>query len=480
MSKNKQETAFNRKWLDEYPVRPKTVSKRDGEKLPIPRGPRTKKPGDSLYDIVRYTTRFLLDLRDNYGKAASFYINGQLYIGLFSPKMVTEVYTTKQNLFIKGIGVSKLRKLAGDGLLTSEDPVHKRHRRMMQPPFHKNKIDSYINDMYNVTVQHLENWEGKTTVELSPEMMKLTLKVVSKTLFSTDADKYAEKMSKNLDIAIDRVATTMLPSTTLLDNSPLPWFGDYRKASETLSEITDEIINERREGVEQYDDLLNLLIDLADENGEKFTNEELRDEALTILLSGHETTATLLVWMLTRINTKPELLKKLQEEADNAVWIKEKRPPSMSEILETPIAAKIIKETLRLNPPLWFIMRQALEDMTIDGAYIPKGTNVFISQYITHRDPEFFKNPKEWDPDRWDDDLESKLPKGAYFPFGYGARKCIGEQFALIETRILLLYIIHNYTIKSTNAERAVPKVKPRASLRAKGNVPVYIQKRTP
>jgi cytochrome P450 len=468
---------FINKWPQSYPLRPRQVKKKHAEKMPIPKGPRSWKPGDSLYDITRYTTKFFLNLQEEYGKAASFYINGKLYIGLFDPKMVEEVYITKQQDFIKGLGFKRMRKFLGEGLLTSEDPIHKRHRRMMQPPFHKAKIDSYLKEMYDETMRHIETWSNESEIELGPQMMRLTLQIVSQTLFGTDATKYSKEISQNLDIVVDRIMTTLLPSLEALDNAALPWFKEFKKSSHTLMDITDRIIEERRENPQESEDLLGLLIELVDEDGEKFTNEELRDEALTIMLSGHETTATLMIWALARLSTRKDIVEKIREELKNTTWIQEQRPPSMGELMENKEVTKIIKETLRTNPPVWLAMRQAVKDTEIGGVFIPKGANVFVSQYVTHRNKEYYTNPLKWDPERWEGDFEASLPKGAYFPFGYGARKCIGEQFGLMEAKIALMCIVNNYDIEPVEGTRGVPRLKPRATLRAKGNVPLKVTK---
>lgn len=467
---------FHRAWPETYPARPKMVSRRKAEKLPIPNGPRDSS-AVTLYQILVKTTRFFLGLQENYGEAASFYLNRKLYIGLFSPELVYNLYTKYDSKLIKGYGSLKTRKIVGDGIFTSEDPIHKKHKKMMQPSFRKNKIETYIEDMYKETIEHTQKWDSKTEIELVPEMLDLTLKIVSRSLFSVDAEKYSKTIADNLEIAVDRIVTTMLPSLTLLDNSPLPWFRKYRDAAYNLSDIMDSILEERAKSGKKYDDLIDLLANAADENGSVFTDEELKEEALTIILSGHETTANLVTWAILQLSKHPIFLERLRKEAKESKWIKENRAPSIGEIYGSAETTNIIKETLRLNPPLWATMRQAVEDIQTDTIYIPKGANVFVSQYVSHRNPKYFSDPHTWNPDRWVGDFEKTLPKGAYFPFGYGGRRCIGYHFAMIEASLVLLYIAHNYDIKYIEENRTLPRIKPRASLRPKGKVVVKVAK---
>ena len=475
--KKKSQMAFHRPWPRTYPARPKMVSKRKAQKLPIPKGPNLGSI-QTIRQVLFNTTRFFLSLQENYGEVASFYLNRKLYIGLFSPEQVYNLYTEYDDKLIKGLASRKTRKIVGDGIITSEDPIHKQHKKMMQPSFHKNKIETYVEDMYKEIIKHTQKWDNKNQIELVPEILDLTLKIVSKNLFSIDANKYSKTIAENLEIAVDRIATTMLPSLTLLDNSPLPWFRKYRDAAYNLSEIMDNILAERKTSGKTYDDLLSLLSEAVDENGNKFTESELKEEALTIILSGHETTANLITWAILQLNSNPIFLERLRKEAEESAWIKENRAPSIDELYGSMEVANIIKETLRLHPPLWTTMRQAIEEIKTDKIYIPKGANVFVSQYVSHRNPKYFPEPRQWNPDRWLNNFEKTLPKGAYFPFGYGGRRCIGSHFAMIEASLVLLYVAYNYDIRYTEKNRALPKIRPRASLRPKGKVVVQVTKK--
>lgn len=469
MRKTKKNSAFGREWPDTYPKKPKPVKKKHAKKLPIPSGPRAFKPGDNLYDLAQQGLKFLIRLREQYGDAASFYVNGKLYIALFAPEMVYDLYTSKQNSFIKGSGFQRVRKVLGDGILTSEGETHLNDRRMLQPAFHKEKINGYIEEMYNICKTHVNSWPDEGEIQLAPEMMSLTLKIVSQTLFGADSLEYEEELHKNLDIAVDRAALTVLPSFSALDNSGLPWFKDYKKAAENLTNITKKIIEKRRQENTERNDLLGMLLSTTKANGEKLSEEEIIEQALTILISGHETESVLLTWAIARIGTQEKIREQLYESLSQASWIAEDRAPLMSELGSNPLLESVIKETLRVHPPLWLIMRQAVEDVTIHGVFIPKGTQVVVSPYITHRDPRIFNKPGSWNPDRWAGDFEKTVPKGSYFPFSYGVRKCIGDQMAMTEARVILSYILSNYEVRVS--KNGVPKANPRTTLRAEGAV---------
>ena len=472
---NSSGSAFNRPWPKTYPEKPKPINKKRAEKLPIPRGPRTKKIGDNLYDLAKHGLKFLIKIHENYGDSASFYVNGKLYIALFAPEMVYELYTSKQNSFIKGYGFQRVRKVLGDGILTSEGEVHLNDRRMIQPAFHKEKINSYIEEIYSICKTHVDAWPEEGEIQLAPEMMSLTLKIVSQTLFGADSLEYEEELHRNLDIAVDRAALTVLPSFSALDNSGLPWFKDYKKAAENLTNITKKIIEKRRKENIERNDLLGMLLSTTKANGEKLTEEEIIDQSLTILISGHETESVLLTWAIARIGTQEKIRRQLQQSLCETSWIKEERAPSLTELGNNELLESAIKETLRVNPPLWLIMRQAIEDVTICGVFIPKGTQVVLSPYITHRNSKIFTKPGSWDPSRWNDNFEKTLPKGSYFPFSYGVRKCIGDQMAMTEARVILSYILSRYIVQVDKS--GVPKVNPRTTLRAEGPVPSKIKR---
>jgi cytochrome P450 len=296
-------------------------------------------------------------------------------------------------------------------------------------------------------------------------MMALTLEIVSRCLFGLDSHQYTQAIAESMEVAIDRIERTMLPGLDRFDKSGIKYFKEFEVASDRLVDIAEAIINKRIESNEKKDDdLLGILLQMRDQ----ISNEHIRDEVLTLILSGHETTANVMSWAFSYLAKNSQVRKQLEDEADNATWIKEGRTPTYLELEESSkVASAILQETMRLAPPVWVAPRIATTDCTIDGVKIPKGAHVLVSQYVTHRNPRFFPEPEKWQPDRWlDSNFEKSLPRGAYFPFGGGSRKCLGEYFALAEARLILLMVAKNFRLSGK-----FPKAQPRATYRPKGEV---------
>ena len=358
------------------------------------------------------TPNFLLSMQKKYGNACSFFLSRRLFIGLFSPSAVHEVTVAQQHKFVKGVGFARMRKVLGEGLLTNEEPIHLAHRRMMQPPFHHGNLDAYVAIMHNLITEHTEAWKEKSTVDIAPEMMELTLEIVSRCLFGLDSHEYTQIIAESMEVAIDRIERTMLPGLERFDKSAIKYFKEFEVASDKLVDTAEAIINKRlQSGENKDDDLLGIMLQMRDQ----ISIEHIRDEVLTLILSGHETTANVMSWAFSYLSKNPEVRKELEAEADRAAWITEKRIPSYQELeASSPITSAIFEETMRLAPPVWIAPRIATEDCVIDGISIPKGAHVLVSQYVTHRSADHFDNPFTWNPSRWlNTNLEKSLPRGA-------------------------------------------------------------------
>ena len=411
------------------------------------------------------TPNFLLSMQKKYGNACSFFLSRRLFIGLFSPSAVHEVTVAQQHKFVKGVGFARMRKVLGEGLLTNEEPIHLAHRRMMQPPFHHGNLDAYVAIMHNLITEHTEAWKEKSTVDIAPEMMELTLEIVSRCLFGLDSHEYTQIIAESMEVAIDRIERTMLPGLERFDKSAIKYFKEFEVASDKLVDTAEAIINKRlQSGENKDDDLLGIMLQMRDH----ISIEHIRDEVLTLILSGHETTANVMSWAFSYLSKNPEVRKELEAEADRAAWITEKRIPTYQELeASSPITSAIFEETMRLAPPVWIAPRIATEDCVIDGISIPKGAHVLVSQFVTHRNSDYFDNPLAWNPSRWlNTNLEKSLPRGAYFPFGAGTRKCLGEYFAIAEARLILMMVAKNFRLDGD-----FPKAQPRATYRPKGSV---------
>ena len=432
--------------------------------------PKLPGPNPLLSDLITATfmintPKFLHKMQSQYGQICSFFLSRRLFIGAFSPEAVHQITVAQQHNFVKGVGFARMRKVLGEGLLTNEEPIHLAHRRMMQPPFHHGNLDSYVALMHQLIGEHISNWKDNDEIELAPQMMALTLEIVSRCLFGLDSAQYTDSIAKSMAVAIDRIERTMLPGLERFDNSAIKYFKSFEQASDQLVEIAEAIIQKRIEsGEKKDDDLLGILLQMQGQ----ISKEHIRDEVLTLILSGHETTANVMSWAFSYLAKNPLIRSELEKEADQAAWIDQSRSPSYQELEDTsPIATAILQESMRLAPPVWVAPRIAITDCVIDGVNIPKGAHVLVSQYVTHRDPKYFPNPQQWQPKRWlDPNFEKSLPKGAYFPFGGGSRKCLGEYFAIAEARLILLMVAKRFRL-----DGKFPKAQPRATYRPKGEV---------
>ncbi|MDA3030092.1 MAG: cytochrome P450, partial [Actinomycetota bacterium] len=286
------------------------------------------------------TPKFLLKMQRKYGDRCSFFLSRRLFIGLFSPAAVHEVTVASQHKFVKGVGFARMRKVLGEGLLTNEEPIHLAHRRMMQPPFHHGNLDSYVAIMHELITEHTNNWRGKESIDLTPEMMELTLEIVSRCLFGTDSHQYTKAIAQSMEVAIDRIERTMLPGLERFDKSAIKYFKAFELASDRLVDIAEAIINNRLASGETKDsDLLGILLQMQDQ----ISIDHIRDEVLTLILSGHETTANVMSWAFSYLSKNPQFRKELEDEADRASWISENRVPTYEELeISSPVASAVL------------------------------------------------------------------------------------------------------------------------------------------
>jgi cytochrome P450 len=455
-----------------YPAIPAPIARKNWSKKADLPGPNPLLSDWLTLTFIKDTPSFLSSMQKKYGNHCSFFLSRQLFIGVFSAEAVHQVTVAQQHNFVKGVGFARMRKVLGEGLLTNEEPIHMAHRRLMQPPFHHGNLDSYVGIMHRLVLEHISGWKDKESVDLAPEMMALTLEIVSQCLFGLDSSQYTARIAHCMEIAIDRIERTMLPGLERFDKSAISYFAAFEEAANELADIAQEIINARiASNTNHGDDLLGILLQMS----EHISMQHIRDEVLTLILSGHETTANVLTWAFAYMSNNPEAARKLAAEADATDWITNKRVPTFAELEQNATYAScVLSETLRMAPPVWVSPRIALVDTEVDGVKIPAGAHVLISQYVTQRLEQYFTNPQKWDPARWlDPTFEASLPRGAYFPFLAGSRKCLGESFALAESRLILLLVARQFSLSTK-----IPQSQPRTTYRAKGVVPTKISKR--
>jgi cytochrome P450 len=441
-----------------------------------PPGPKTKWPGGQLWSFRRDPLQFLTNLAREHGDIVHFRI-GPAHLYLFShPDLIRDVLVSRHDHFIKGRGLQRSKKLIGEGLLTNEGESYRRQRRLAQPAFHRQRIATYANAMVEHAVRMRERWRAGAIVDVSQEMSRLTLAIVGKTLFNSDTESDADEVGAAMAEIMEMFNFMWLPYIELLEKLPLPHSRRFQNARDQLDRIIYRMIDEHRRAEKDQGDLLSMLLMAQDEEtgGGGMTDEQLRDEAMTIFLAGHETTANWLVWTWYLLSQHSEVEKKLHDEIDSVLT--NGREPTIEDIPRLPYVEKVLFEAMRLYPPAWTLGRQAIKDYEINGYLIEKGSTILLSQYVMHHHPRYFRDPETFDPERFTPEAREARPQFAYFPFGGGPRRCIGESFALMEGVLLLVTLAARFRLRLVPGHPV--ELYPRITLRPKHGMRMTIEER--
>jgi cytochrome P450 len=360
------------------------------------------------------------------------------------PDHVDYVLRSHADNFIKDKMTRWLIPLVGEGLLTSEGDFWRRQRRLAQPAFQRQQIERYAAVMIEHTERMLESWGDGQVRDIHDDMARLTLSIVAKTLFGTEIAGEADVVGESLAVVINHFMSPMR-WVRAFDYLPLPSSRRYWRAIRQIDEIVYGIIRRHRASARDTGDLLSRLLAARDEHGGGgMTDRQLRDEVVTLVLAGHETTALVLFYAFYLLAQSPEAEGRLAAELGTVLG---DRPPTAADVPSLRYTEWLIRESMRLYPPAWGIAREALADCEIGGFDVPKGTQIFMVQWLVHHDGRWFAEPERFKPERWDNDLIKRLPPGAYFPFGGGPRICIGNHFALMEAVLLLATIARRYRL---------------------------------
>jgi cytochrome P450 len=438
-------------------------------------GPKSKTPGDQLMAISRDPLKFLINVAREYPDVAHFKLGPQHTFLLSHPDYIQNVLVAHDWNFVKGRGLERAKKVLGKGLLTSEGNFHRRQRRLSQPAFHRQRIASYAETMAEYAVRRRKQWAEGETRDISQEMMSLTLAIVAKTLFDADLETEAREIGQALSEVLELFSTFTSPLTEVLDKLPLPKNRRAQQAKMRLDETIYRIIEERRANSEDRGDLLSMLMMAQDteNDGGGMSDEQLRDELMTLFLAGHETTANALTWTWYLLSQNPEAEAKLWAELDSTL---EGRSPSFDDVARLTYTEMAFAEAMRLYPPVWVMGRRAVSSYKIGKYYAPAGSIMLLSQYVAHHDERFYPEPDKFDPERWTPEARAARPRYSYFPFGGGSRMCIGEQFAWMEGILIIASIAQKWRL------RLVPdhpvKMQPLITLRPRHGMRMTIEKR--
>ena len=440
-------------------------------------GPKGRWLGGNLRAFTEDRLGFLDRCFHDYGDVVAIRFAHRRVLIVNHPDMAEEVLVTRNRQFRKHFALRMAKPTLGEGLLTSEGDFWRRQRRLSQPAFHRERVNAHGAVMVEYAERMMRSWGDGQARDVQDEMMRLTLQIVAKTLFDADVSGAAADASAAMEAILHSFTARVGKLIRLPDFVPTPSNLRFFKAKKRLDKIIYDIIAERRASGEDRGDLLSMLLHATDSDteagGPGMTDEQLRDEAMTLFMAGHETTANTLAWVWLLLSRHPEAEAKLHAELDSTLG---DRPPTVADLPNLKYAEQVVTETLRVYPTVWLLGREATEPTEVAGVRIPAGTTVYMSQWVIHRDPRFFDDPLAFRPERWDDDLAKKIPRYAYFPFGGGPRICIGNGFALMEAVLLLASIARRFRLKVPTDAKITPL--PTMTLRALGGIPVVLEAR--
>jgi cytochrome P450 len=439
-----------------------------------PPGPKFTPIGSVLYRFGRDPLTFFTNVARTYGDIASYRMAGEHLFFVNNPHYIKDILVTHNRNFTKSRGLERTKRLLGNGLLTSEGSFHLRQRRLMQPAFHRERIAGYGQTMVEYADRLRRQWNDGATLDIAQEMMRVTLSIAGKTLFDVDVESQAAEVGDALTATLQSFWTLMLPFADVIERMPIPRLRRARLARARLDAIIYGMIAERRASKRDRGDLLSMLISAQDEDtGGVMTDQQVRDEAMTIFLAGHETTANALTWTWYLLSQSPEAEAKLHGEIDRVL---EERLPTVADIASLTFTENVMTEAMRLYPPAWVIGRRAIDEYAVGGYVAPPRAIFLMSQWVMHRDARYFAEPERFDPNRWTPEFRGALPPFAYFPFGGGPRRCIGESFAWMELVLLVATIAQHWRLRLVPGHPVEPQ--PLVTLRTKHGMRMTVERR--
>jgi cytochrome P450 len=441
----------------------------------LPPGPKGKLLVGNLLDFRRNPPEFLLNAANRYGEVVYLTFGPQKVFLVNSPDLIRDVLVNHPKNFIKSRGLQMAKRFLGEGLLTSEGEFHRRQRRLAQPAFHRQRIANYADVMVQYSARLRDGWHDGETLDMSQQMMRLTLSIVGKTLFDAEVESEASEIGDALTAIMKMFERITNPFASLIARLPLPSNARMDKARQRLDETIYRIINERRQSHLDRGDLLSMLLLAQDEEGDGsgMTDKQVRDEALTLFLAGHETTANALTWTWYLISQHPQVEARFHEEIDGLLG---DRLPGFADVPNLRYTEKLFAESMRLYPPAWTLGRQVLNDYPLGEYVAPKGSILLMSPYVMHHTARYYPEPFHFDPERWSEEAREGRPKFSYFPFGGGPRVCIGEQFAWMEGILLLAAIGQHWRMQL--AEGQIVQPQPMVTLRPKYGMKMVVKRR--
>jgi cytochrome P450 len=422
--------------------------------------------------MIRDPMRFLAELSRRYGDVAAFQVGTRSAVLVNHPELISRLLRDR-SCRKSDESRKAMRSFLGDGLLATDGAPHLRHRRMMAPAFHRERIRGYTELMCAETYADIASWRPDEKRDLHNDMMRMTFTIVTRALFSADRRDDAQEVGKALEVIMPWAMLGGTMANVLPSSLPVMYPPRGKAAIARLNRLVLEIVARRRAEGGDRGDLLSMLLATRDEDGSALTDEDICAEALTLLVAGHDTTANTLTWAWHLLTENPEVQEALYQEVQRVVGERALTPEDLPKL---PLVEQAIHETLRLYPVVWIGDRVPERDIELGGYAIPKGSGVIFSMYVTQRDERFFPDPERFDPARFSPARIGSIPAGAYLPFGAGVHMCIGNTFALMEARIILAAMVQRFAIS------AIPGHKVRKTLglvmTPRGGFPVMLSAR--
>ena len=448
------------------------------EAIRLPPGPRGTPMLGLALQVLRDPLATLTRLA-KYGDIVCIRVFKQYRILLNLPEYVEQVTIVQHAKFHKSTLTKDVtERLLGQGLLISEGEFWRRQRRLAQPAFHRSRIAEYGATMVECADTHSKTWRDGEIRDLAQEMMAMTLDIAVRTLFGTRLAAEAENVGHSLGFLMRYSLRKARSPLKIPESWPTPANRRAKRETEFLDSLVYRIIAERQKEIDSgapnpHNDLLAMLMSAMDEDGTQMTPKQLRDETMTLFLAGHETTALTLSWTWYLLSENPLAEARLHEELQSVLG---GRAPQVGDLERLPYLKAVISEVLRLYPAAYTIARTSIAPCTVGGYDFPVDTTFIMSQWVMHRDARYFEDPEAFRPERWLDGLENRLPTGAYFPFGDGPRRCIGQGFALLELDLVVARIAQRFRFKLVPGHPVVPE--PLVTLRAKHGIRMTVHVR--
>jgi cytochrome P450 len=450
----------------------------------LPRSPRSisKIKGNFLFgntfDFLKNPLRFLLRAMHRRERVLQIRLVDRTCFLIFQAEDIKYVLQENNKNYVKSDAYRAIQLFLGNGLLNSEGDFWRRQRKLAQPAFHKQRLALLVGLMNRTTLETLQRWEQHKPgqpVNISEEMMKLTLEIVSESLFSADVKRHLDHISDSLTTIIDFAYDSIGSYIHIPLKYPTPRNLKFKRAVNQIESLIYEIIDRRKDAkMGEHLDLLGMLMEAQDEeSGEKMNSRQVRDEVTTIFMAGHETTANAMAWALYLMARHPDVASRVRIEAEQVLG--KDGLPTYENIRELKYTLQVVQETLRLYPPAWVVGRKSLEADKIGEFDIPARAPILMSPYAVHRNSAYWEKPDVFDPDNFLPERERQRPTYAYFPFGGGPRLCIGNNFALMEMQIILILAIRRFDFQLAHPQEIVPL--PTITLRPKEELKLRLTK---